>query len=430
VICLLAASVKAIEINLDGCPSNSVSFSDLKLDAGDTIDSIRYSSICGLEDTTIYEYVFGVTISRSSLYYIPEIIFTTFPDLQMLWFDETVLQEISLNTFQQGSRIISVSFSRCTIKNLPAFAFASARSLQEIFISYPNSNSNTMVDPNAFRGSNGLTQINVFDVNMTSIQKTSFVDSPNLARIVLDNSQINFVDPSAFATLKNLQLLSLGGNKLTSVDKTLIQNNLNLNWMNLRDNQLTTLDETFFIYNTKLRCIELSGNRFTNINANLFANNPGIETLNLDGNRLTSLPATLFQKLTLLSNVNLSNNALIALDKNQFTPNTHLVNIYLQNNKLNAIYNTTFSGLTKLYSLNLLNNVCINANFTVANQAAIVSGLAKCDANANANIIPVPNCDKYVTAIKNLSGMINSTIAALANLSQALTQITKIKDNI
>jgi hypothetical protein len=122
----------------------------------------------------------------------------------------------------------------------------------------------------------------------------------------------------------------------------------------------------------------------------------------------------------------LSNNSLATLDKNLFSKNANLQHIFLQDNKLNAIFNTTFSGLTKLYGLNLLNNVCINKEFYGASPATIMSALAKCDANANANVIPAPNCDKYVTAIKNLSGMISSTITALANLSQALTQITKI----
>jgi hypothetical protein len=162
----------------------------------------------------------------------------------------------------------------------------------------------------------------------------------------------------------------------------------------------------------------------TSLGANLFANNPALVYLFLRGNRLVSLPATLFQKNTQLQQLLLSNNSLTALDKNQFANNKQLSYITFQNNKLNAIFNTTFSGLTNLKNLNLSGNACIDKDFDGATATTIMGALAKCDTNANTN--PAPNCDKYVTAIKNLSGMISSTITALANLSQALTQITKI----
>jgi Leucine-rich repeat (LRR) protein len=425
VICLLAAtSVKAanISMNVTDCLLQTVKFSNVILGADDVISPIYKNS--NLPYPCDISTIHTVTFSRSSLYYLPPIIFTTFLNLQKLWFENTDLEEIRPNTFQNAKKLTSIYFQFSNIKILPAYAFVGAP-LQTIYFS--KSNKNSTIDPNAFRGLKALTEIQFYSTNMTAIQKTSFVDSPNIINIMLNAHKINFVDPSAFATLKSLQVLSLAVNELTSLDKTLLRNNANLNMIYLNVNQLTTLDDSFFMYNPKLRSIDLSENFFTSISANLFANNPGLVEVTITHNRLTSLPATLFQKNLALQHINLFYNPLTALDKNLFSKNKQLRKIILQYNKLNAIFDTTFSGLTQLKSLNLLNNVCINQNFEGASAATIVSALAKCDANAKVN--SAPNCDNYVTQMKNLSGIINSVNAVLANLSQALGQFGKITSN-
>jgi hypothetical protein len=156
---------------------------------------------------------------------------------------------------------------------------------------------------------------------------------------------------------------------------------------------------TLFQKNVKIEGIYLRDNLLAALNKATFSTLINLKYLSLSNNRLAALDSAIFASNLKLDTVDLSGNLLVTLAKDQFTPNTLLQNIFLQNNKLNAIFNTTFSGLTNLKSLNLLNNVCINQNFVPVNAATVKSALAKCDANAN--VVPAPNCDKYVTAIKS-----------------------------
>jgi hypothetical protein len=375
VICLLATSIKAANtvLNATECGYNNwgehyIHFTQQTVGANDVVVSIisKSPTTCNFS-TAIY-----ASFYDSSLAFIPPILFTAIPNIWMFWVERSIIQEIRSNTFQSANKMVSFVFQYGSIQKIAANAFSNSYGLQSIFINF--NSTNTIVDTNAFRGAPGRTALNFDSLNITSILKNKFIDNSNLFIIRMKNAQIKYIEPSAIAALKYLEYLWLPYNKLTTLDPNLFQNNSNLKEAVFNDNQLT------------------------------------------------SLPSTLFQNNAMLQRLDFSNNALTALDKNSFANNKQLQYINLQNNKLNAIYNTTFSGLTNLQTLNLKNNTCINENFHPYNATVVVSALAKCDANA----IPVPTCDKYVTAIKNLSGTINSTVAALAKLTQALTQITKI----
>jgi hypothetical protein len=258
VICLLAAtSVKATNIvlnadwvinsirdfNTRGCV---VEFYQQKVGALDVVTSIKcsysfpgpfYNVPC--DPSTVDSVIF----SMSSLYYLPAMLFTTFPNLEKLVLENTDLTEIRPNTFQNAEKLNSITFKYCNIKNLPAYAFA-APHLQKIYIR--KSKSKTIVDPNAFRGVPYLMDIEVSRANMTAIQNTAFIDTRYLERVLFQDSLINFIEPNAFAG--RLFTLGLRFNNLKTVDKALIQNDGGLKKIWLDHNQLTTLDDSFFKY--------------------------------------------------------------------------------------------------------------------------------------------------------------------------------------
>jgi Leucine-rich repeat (LRR) protein len=480
VICLLAAtSVKAenVVFKLDSAK---------KLGAGNSLtvtsctatDIVFQSQIVGVTDTIWgishpgcnFATAQNILFKNSMLAYLPQMIFWAFPNMLKLDLTGTSLQELRPNTFQGANKLTEILIPQVT-KGLTANAFSGALALQRLVVQCPYGYDAT-VDPNAFRGLKALTDLSATGFQISAIQSTTLIDSPNLSFLFIN--KVSAIDRTALSTLKGLFMLFLMGITSTTVDKDLLLNNTQLGHISMGYNMISTIDPGFFKTNVELEWINLSSNKFTTLPATLFANQPNLKGLELQLNQLSSIPATLFQKnvkieglhlrdnllaaldkatfstLINLKYLYLSNNRLAALDsatfsnnlkldtvdlagnllvtlaKTQFTPNTLLLNILLQNNKLNAIYNTTFSGLTKLSGLNLLNNTCINQNFNPVNAATVASALAKCDANANANAVPAPNCDKYVTAIKSLVATINSTITVLGNLAQALTQIANM----
>jgi hypothetical protein len=122
---LAACSVKAsnIALNVDVCgvitPNRIwnviyeyfMEFSQQKVGALDVVTSIKcsYSFRQTAFSNCDFSYVKNITFSLLSLYYLPAMLFTTFPRLQSLEFEETDLTEIWPNTFQNATSLYSIT---------------------------------------------------------------------------------------------------------------------------------------------------------------------------------------------------------------------------------------------------------------------------------------------------------------------------------
>jgi hypothetical protein len=153
VICLLAAtSVKAayIALNVTTCDSQTIKFSNQAVGASDVVVFIK-----NLPTPCNFSNVPNMEIVDSSLYSIPTILFTTFPNLQYLYIKNSDIQEIRSNTFQLASKLSHFYFLNRDIQKINANAFSGANSLSLLYLQCYNSNT-AIVDVNAFRGLPGL----------------------------------------------------------------------------------------------------------------------------------------------------------------------------------------------------------------------------------------------------------------------------------
>jgi Leucine-rich repeat (LRR) protein len=416
VLAVGAVGVGAADVILKGTCTypGMIKFFNQTVGASDVVRDITipFNQTCTKKSTTVIE------IHDSTFYYIPALLFTTFPNLQTLNIFGSKLQEIRPNTFQNAKNLTNLWLHYNGLTNLNASSFVGASALQEIWIFEPN----WTINPNIFKGLPALNAVQLMGANMITVNQTLFADNPKLKRLYLERCSIKSID---LRSLTNLVLLSLGYIGLFSLNKNLLQNNSKLTSFYLYGNgDLCALDDGFFKNNPNLVNIKLYDNQLENIPNALLANTPSLQQLSLGRNKIKSLSSTAFQKFSNLQWLDLSHNLLTSLPKDIFSNNTGLQYIYLNDNKLNAIYQTTFTNLKKMNHLLLKNNVCIDAEFYDSNKplnsTAVMQALTKCDANAN-------NCANGNSFIKEQLKTVATKLALMAN---ALADVSSIVNSI
>jgi hypothetical protein len=413
VLAVSAVGVGAADVILKGtCQSaTEIKFFKQNLGSSDVVKSITIPSNQTCNKTSITD----MQLLSSSFYYIPALLFTTFPNLQSLNIESSNLREIRPNTFQNAKKLTTLRLFNNGIRNLNASSFVGATSLQSLTIF----ETNVTVNPNTFKGLSALNYVFLTGGYMLTVNQTLFADNSKLKCLQLQSCSFKSID---LRSLTNLEELYLFYNELTSLDKNLLQNNSKLTSFYFYGNgDLCALDDGFFKNNPNMRAIGLIDNPLENITDALLANTPLLQHLILRNNQIKSLSSTVFQKLPNLQFLDLSENLLTSLPKDIFSNNTGLTSIWLYNNQLNAIYQTTISNLKNLNQLLLRNNVCINADFlSPLNATAVVQALAKCDVNAN-------NCTDNNSFIKE---QLKTAATKLALMANALADVSSILNSI
>jgi Leucine-rich repeat (LRR) protein len=409
-------------------PPSSVYFMNQIVGANDVIRNVSIDSFLPCSKTAITE----ISFHSSSIYSFPAIVFTTFPNLQLLFMLNSNLQEIKPNTFQNAKKLTNLTMFDCMFTSLNASTFAGATSLQELQIvgnmmGIPGISGPIMtVNVNAFRGLPALTMLSLMGANLTSIDKAFFIDNTKLKALILAYNLLKSINPNTVSSLVNLEGLSIAGNQLTSLDKNLLQYTTKLKQIYLASNQLSALDDGFFKYTPNLTYMGLAGNRFEIITDALFANTRLLFDLDLSCNRIKSLSSSVFQNLPNLKSLKLSGNCLTSLPKDMFSNNPQLNIVELQDNLLNAIYKTTFSNLKNLNILSLKNNTCVDAEFEAPrnetiNATTVMNALAKCDPTPAPTTTPKPTTPNY-----NCPDPIKEQLDTIANVLANVSSILNI----
>lgn len=93
---------------------------------------------------------------------------------------------------------------------------------------------------------------------------------PHLTQIDLKNNQLTSLEPDTFHGLTNLESLSLKSNKLVNLDSNCFTDLINLKQIELSFNMLNSIDSRCLFGLINLRKVDFSRNNIKSLNANLF----------------------------------------------------------------------------------------------------------------------------------------------------------------
>jgi Leucine-rich repeat (LRR) protein len=154
-------------------------------------------------------------------------------------------------------------------------------------------------------------------MNLHSIERDSFMNTPNLETLHLEYNSIATIEPDAFGHLSKLKILDLDGNQLVKCPP--LSELTNCEFINLAGNQITTAEELFSgiangAVNIKLRELYLINNSIQSLKANMFSCFSALEFLNLDYSGIQTIERGAFAGLCNLRYLYMSGNRISTVD--------------------------------------------------------------------------------------------------------------------
>ena len=242
-------------------------------------------------------------------------------------------------------------------------------------------NNISMLRVGDFSGLTGLENLDLFNIQLTTLPEKLFDGLTSLENLWLYRSSLTSLPEKLFDGLTSLENLRLNHNSLNNLPEGLFDGLTSLEDLVLHTNALTSLPGDLFDGLTSLEDLALNFNPLTNLPEDLFDGLTSLKDLNLDtcpllkslpedlfagltrlenlklsGLTLTSLPDDLFDGLTSLEDLDLSFNLLTSLPGDLFDEPTSLEHLWLNNNSLTSLPENLFAGLTSLEDLALSAN--------------------------------------------------------------------------
>lgn len=373
-----------------------------------------------------------ITFVQSSMFLLPNQLFTKFVNLAILKAEGANIQTIHTKTFIDAENLQILLLANNFITTLPATAF-NAAALKVIDLS------NNLIE---------------------TINQNAFYNSPSLTKLILSNNKLKSILPNTFNNLSSLMELHIDGNMLTTFTSNHLMLNHLYNVINLSKNPIETLT-TDNIRTIVLDVSYINVNRL-NITKDLekvFAENCSIkEIMNLNSQKLQELHLrnnqivdlkiiANFSKLKLLDvswnpinlttiagstfndlqNLNLSHTGITAENFIKIKPGvSKLTELDVSNNLNSGFQLKNFINLTELHRLELINNNL--TNFTLDSVKVMLPNIM--EINLSLNPLSCKSLEAYelignqnrITIISDIDHCGNGTI-----IPTTIAPITTIK---
>ncbi len=203
---------------------------------------------------------------------------------------------------------------------------------------------------------NHVTDLGLFDADLTSLQEIDFRGLSSMRRLWLVNSPLNELPPGVFSGLSNLEALTLDGISLNALPQGVFRGMNDLESLSMQENSLTVLPHGIFQGLHNLRRLDLSGNSLGVLSADAFQGLNKLETLDLWGNSISTLPEGVFRGLHNVERMYLNRNQLQELPDRIFSDLNSLKILWLTSNNLSRLHPGSFRGLSSIEGLYLSKN--------------------------------------------------------------------------
>lgn len=245
--------------------------------------------------------------------------------------EDLELEKLSLNSCQLTEFFdgpSSLSYLDLRNNHVKSFNVGNMPDLQYLYLGHNNIDN---ISENTFENN---TQMITLILDDNPIGKLSPFISANDEQFMLRNLScrncgIQRLDPITFETLSTLNSLDLSNNKLEELEKNVFTSLTTLRVLKLAKNKIKLVDNDTLSKNSLLRKLDLSENEIITLNAEAFRHNSKLELLDLSYGRLEKLwqsPTDVKLKITA---INAASNPLkdLTLEELLVTPNLEVIDI-------------------------------------------------------------------------------------------------------
>lgn len=213
-----------------------------------------------------------------------------------------------------------------------------------------------LLPTNIFDTFKSLTILDLQNVGLTSIVKSSLSDGKKLKELYLGFNQVTSLSSSIFEKSKDLETLGLNSNRISIIDLKAFTGLDSLKELKLNNNKITEIHADLMSPLSSLEILILNDNNITNIYRRSFNALKKLIVLNLNGNSINTMNEEFFNPLVKLENLHLQNNNLETFPNNIFATLKNLIFLDLSHNRFREINDNLFQSFAKLTSLNIGTN--------------------------------------------------------------------------
>lgn len=287
--------------------------------------------------------------------YVPNQMFTTFPNLRGLSMNATNLTELLPEDFAGAMNLISLTLDHNKWKIIRSDVFSP---LTEMERSSLRSAAVEQIDLKFEYPLHKLTLLQLHGNEISEIEDYSFYGLNRLENLCLIGNQLTVIRRKTFAGLPKLGILDLEQNRIRTIEDGALDLP-QLQFLILARNELKRLSNDIFVKLPALLLLELEQNRLEHIGQSLheLAN---IDTICLEDNRIQDLDLTALAKLPYLTMLSLAKSGLklstITIENGHIW-NSSLIDLDLSYNNISDA--TELNKLTifpRIRSLNLNGN--------------------------------------------------------------------------
>lgn len=221
------------------------------------------------------------------------------------------------------------------------------------------SNRLTSIHPSLFQLCSGVTQVDLRQNLIHSVDEAAFRSMTQLMNLTLSDNKLRSV-PAALRNLPTLEELDLSANRIRALTCEDFANLTRLRSLSLHANSISALPDCLFEDLTQLQVLKLQNNSISKLSRTFRLSLQNLRELRLNSNKLVSIGGGDFSGLQALQSLSLHSNQIKKLTNGSFSGLTNLTSLQLQSNKIVAqvLVSAVFTGLINLQRLNLREN-CI-----------------------------------------------------------------------
>lgn len=249
------------------------------------------------EDGFTDEDIGRVYIFDSNVSYVPNVIFTKFPNLQRLTMNTVGLETIPAGAFEGATHLYLFSAMFNQLTHLVDGAFRGLENITEIDLGFNNI---SVVEENAFEG---LANLEILDFNENLLTSETligrFTPLVNLRSLYLGGNRLGSL-PAHFFALYNLRFLFVYNNQITSIHPDALLGMPNLHSILFLLNDVGHLNGSIFRHLVNLEALDITLMNLGAVNEADFDGLFNVRNLYINDNSLTSLPPNLFRHMVSL----------------------------------------------------------------------------------------------------------------------------------
>lgn len=242
----------------------------------------------------------------STLHYIPQQIFTTFPNLRVLVLMNAGVRQLH-QPWSNCQNLLAVVFALNEIQVIPARVFESCTSLA-LFATVAEQ-SLVEVDAMAFTGLNNLEALAFLGAPLTRLQPEMFQPIPNLRAFLMTLTGLTEINANTFHAARNLELIDLSLNGLSTIPTGTFTNFPLLTSITIVNNRgLSSVQSGTFTLLPSLIQLSFEGGNLTELRYNSFGHVARLQVLRMNSNHLAKIERTFFDHFPSIQTVLASEN--------------------------------------------------------------------------------------------------------------------------